>query len=179
MSHDAPVDRLKRVKLALNDWIHCHAPDMCETYRVEETHKRIQNFGGTLYYIAKAVEDVEAVMAFASEKGTNNAAPQGSTDRLTPSGHAEGEYVEARSPVGAAPHPSQPAAEGTPRDERLHDLRVQWTGSNSLAAAQALINGLEYEYKAEARANDACAERIGTLEREVNALKEKLNDRQD
>ncbi len=109
-SHTAPYVRLKRVKLALSDWIHCHAPDMCETYRVEETHKRIQDFGGTLYYIAKAVEDVEAVMGQVSEKGTKN-----HREACREEGSADS--AKANGPQVASPAAShQPTAEGTPSE---------------------------------------------------------------
>ncbi len=122
--HDAPVGLLTPVE-------------------IDEWRGRLHSFisfpkrydpGKVLHAQADILCDMAASIYAESEKGTNNAAPQGSTDRLTPSGHAEGEYVEARSPVGAAPHPSQPAAEGTPKpmrddylaDENFQSALIEW-----------------------------------------------------
>ena len=59
---------LTRVENALNDWIRTDYPDVCESYRIEESQKRIQDNGGTLAYIADLLIDVKATRQALGEK---------------------------------------------------------------------------------------------------------------
>ena len=42
---------------ALNAWIHCYAPEFCKKEYVAETYKKIREAGGTLAFIADAVQE--------------------------------------------------------------------------------------------------------------------------
>ncbi len=105
-SHDAPRERIRATTESTLCW-KCSKPYLVSVKECPYCHAANGNV------------DLEKAQGQVSEKGTNNAAPQEGTERLTAPGHAGDEYTEARSPVGAAPHPSQPAAEGTPRTDAV------------------------------------------------------------
>ena len=46
------VDLLKRLDVALDDWVVTYAPEFCSTEAIDKTRKRIVNGGGTLAYIS-------------------------------------------------------------------------------------------------------------------------------
>jgi hypothetical protein len=43
---------LEELAIALDDWLHIYASDMCDEKDVKESFKRIKENGGTIAYIA-------------------------------------------------------------------------------------------------------------------------------
>jgi len=50
------VDALEKASVALDDWIHTYAYDLCDAAKVAESHERIFANHGTLYYIGTLQE---------------------------------------------------------------------------------------------------------------------------
>ena len=48
---EEPRILLDDCRVALNDWVHSYAPEMCGASHVAETQKRVSEAGGTLAYI--------------------------------------------------------------------------------------------------------------------------------
>ena len=49
--------------IALDDWLHEYAPELCGESYVTETRERIASRGGTLAYIAKVQQENRAALA--------------------------------------------------------------------------------------------------------------------
>ena len=54
---------LERSKVALDDWLHVYAGDMCDPQKVAESVARISEAGATLAYIAKVQKQNRAALA--------------------------------------------------------------------------------------------------------------------
>ena len=50
------VDALEKSSLALDDWIHTYAYDLCDPVKASESHARIFEEGGTLHYVGTLQE---------------------------------------------------------------------------------------------------------------------------
>jgi hypothetical protein len=56
-------EALERSKVALDDWLHVYAGDMCDPQKVAESVARISEAGATLAYIAKVQKQNRAALA--------------------------------------------------------------------------------------------------------------------
>ena len=61
-------EALERSLLALNDWIHTYAPEMCDADDVARSRSRIRNQGGTLAYLADITLEVRQAIAALEEQ---------------------------------------------------------------------------------------------------------------
>lgn len=52
----------KRCQVALDDWLHCYAPEQCDPKKVQESAIRTFKAGGTLAYIAKLQADIKKAL---------------------------------------------------------------------------------------------------------------------
>ena len=56
---------LERSMLAINDWLHTYAHDLCDRDDVARSNSRVQAQGGTLAYIGSVQEQNRAALAAA------------------------------------------------------------------------------------------------------------------
>lgn len=61
--------RLRECIVALDDWLHTYAEEMCKEEYVKESYRRIADNGGTLAYIARLQAANRATLAAAQAKG--------------------------------------------------------------------------------------------------------------
>jgi hypothetical protein len=61
------VNTLDEVRIALNDWVHTYAPELCNQEEVAATGERLSD-NGTLYYIARMSEKVSCEIKRLKEK---------------------------------------------------------------------------------------------------------------
>lgn len=57
---------LLKVREVLNAWTGTYAPDMCSSDHVAESRRVISEGGGTLYYIATLLQEVDEVLKAAA-----------------------------------------------------------------------------------------------------------------
>lgn len=67
-TRDKLVRALERSVIALDDWLHVHADDMCDPVKIMQARERINEYG-TLAYIARAQEQNRAAIANAGKEG--------------------------------------------------------------------------------------------------------------
>ena len=56
------VEALDSSRIAIDDWLHCYAPEFCGKAHVQETRDRLLKAGGTLAYIADIQHDNRAAL---------------------------------------------------------------------------------------------------------------------
>ena len=58
---------LERADLALADWLHHYAPELCHKDDVARTRSRIANQGGTITYISDVAQEVRTAIKLLKE----------------------------------------------------------------------------------------------------------------
>jgi hypothetical protein len=61
-------EALERSRIALDDWLHVYAGDMCDPEKVAESVARISEAGATLAYIASVQKQNRAALAQSAER---------------------------------------------------------------------------------------------------------------
>lgn len=64
-SHAELMKRLQTSMVAIDDWLHLYAPELCGEEHVRETHERIDAAGAPLAYIAETQEENRKALAAA------------------------------------------------------------------------------------------------------------------
>lgn len=85
------LNALKIASMAIDDWLNTYASEFCADARVQEAHSRIDQYGGTVAYIAEVQFHVRSAMETLTSSGRSQACSGHSTDR---SGHSEGVAAE-------------------------------------------------------------------------------------
>lgn len=62
-AQDGLVEALRRSMVAIDDWLHVYASDMCDEADVQDSRQRIAEAGATLSYIASVQQNNRAALA--------------------------------------------------------------------------------------------------------------------